>query len=270
MRRVLAGLVLASLLAGCVQVLESRMDEARNGTPNESNATNVTGSPASTTPTASTPATTPPLSTTPTPSSTPPPASTPASTPTPAATPTPVPAPTPTPTPSTPAAQPWPHEGSYVRYTMERLREFTGTSEQWWHAYANASWTYHDGDWSGSCDGMIYDHTNPYNLTVVPVHRDYVASSPPHWPPFDTRTPPAVGENVTTWFLSTCAITNATHPFAGGNATTFRASEDDPPFAFRSTWSRETGLVLDWWDQRYGLAPSLNRGGLVATDAPVR
>ncbi|MEA3202199.1 MAG: hypothetical protein QOE90_3627 [Thermoplasmata archaeon] len=167
------------------------------------------------------------------------------------------------PTPPSPSApQPWPHEGSYVRYAMEAGKSFTG-SDIGWRAFANASWRYHDGDWTGACDGVVYEGGN-----ATPVHRTYTAAHPPHWPLFDTRSPPAVGEPVQVWILGTCAIGNDTHVFVGGNATTFRAQDESPPFAFSTTWSRSSGLVLSWSETRSGLAPTHDVGWLTATDAP--
>lgn len=254
----IVALAVGLLFAGCVQSWERRIDEARNRTPQESTALPNASNDSAPTVTSPTPAAAPtPTEATPTRAHTP--------TPPPSSTPTPAP-PTPT-SPTPPAPTPWPHEGSFVIYTMEHSRSFTG-SDQWYRSYANATWTYQAGDWRGTCEGTIYDHRDPRTLNVTTVHRAYTASSPPHWPIFDTRTPPAVGQNVTTWFLDTCAIVNETHTFAGGNATTFRAGEESMPFAFNTTWSRASGLVLTWTDARYGLAPNVNVGHLVATDAP--
>jgi hypothetical protein len=127
--------------------------------------------------------------------------------------------------------------------------------------YANATWTYHDGDWTGSCsqqdDSWWQSNDTWYNTTTTFA---YSPQHPPHWPPFDTKSPPAVGQNLTTWFLSGCAIQSSTNMYNGtGTASTtvngapttvptFTAVEYPTyaPYSFSSAWRQDSGLVLSW------------------------
>lgn len=280
MRSLLAVALVACLLgAGCVQVAERQIDRSRErATPSQAAPEESTAEPDAPAETNETPANLTPTPTT-TPTSPPPATSTPApSTPVPVIV-VPTPSPvvvSPTPPPSTPTATPpagtpapvtWPHEGSFARYNVDVGRSFTGSSQSW-RAIANASWTYHDGDWHGTCDATIWDNLDGKGVKESHTHRTYSAEHPPHWPLLDTRTPPAVGEQVNAWLLDVCDITSESHTFVGGDATTYRAADDRAPYAFSTTWSRATGLVTGWSATRSGLAPTHNVGTLVATDAP--
>ena len=214
-----------------------------------------------------------------------PPAATPVPTPPPAATPTPTPSPpvaTPTPTPpppTPPTPEAWPREGSHVKYEVQKRQSFSGT-EQGHRMYANLTWTFSGGDWRGECVGQTYSTDAEGVETVREERVTYSAASPPHWPLFNTRNPPAVGEEVTTWTARGCTLDQDTWPFRGaGTATvdgrtveTYRASAnpDEPPYAFDTEWSKKTGLVLEWHLQRYMTqAPFSHEGRLVSTDAPL-
>ena len=214
------------------------------------------------------PATPPPATTTPTP---PPPTPTP-----PPPTPTPPP---PTPTPPSPEPQAWPHEGSFVRY---RVTVFEGSPDGSYNAatFTNVTWTYTNGDWRGTCDGTRTEQFREDAPTTTAVHHDFVASDPPHWPLFNTRSPPEVGGDVTAWFMKGCNIQQLERRYAGTDtepttvngqpttADTFVATDydDGSPDDFRTEWSRDSGLVEYWsWSQRH----TSTRGDLVDTDAPM-
>jgi hypothetical protein len=115
------------------------------------------------------------------------------------------------------------------------------------------------------------------------MHADFTPAHPPHWPPFDTRTPPAAGQDVTVWHVRGCILTSETRTFAGSAQATvttssgaravdaYRAVGDpaDMPFSFQTTWSARTGLVLDWDWARSGSAPHAFSGRITDTDAPL-
>lgn len=295
---VVAALACSLLLTGCVRMAQDSIDQARgpdnltSEAPQESTAGNdtPTSAPEATTPEATTPQATPtPSSPTPTPppatSTPPPPAPTPtppppSSTPPPPA-PTPTPSP-PTPTPSpTPAPQAWPHEGSYVKY---RIDSGGSAPDGSWseRTQATASWTYHNGDWTGSCEGTHAEYW-AFNdsWTNSTRHASYTAAHPPHWPPFDTKTPPAVGQPVVGWGLSGCAIEKKDYDldFTGSESepvirngqaalvATYKAESpaDSVPRSFVTEWMRESGLVAYWhWQYHY----AHDFGDLIDTDAP--
>lgn len=135
--------------------------------------------------------------------------------------------------------------------------------------WANASWTYTNGDWHGACDEQTYSYTwssyqtpDWHNSTR---HVVYDAAHPPHWPPFDTTTPPAAGSTLKTWYLQGCTIEAVDFQvFAGTDSEpvsvngqtrtvpTFLATDthDGSPNDFHSEWRRDTGLVVMWtWAQ---------------------
>lgn len=305
-RRLLLALLLVLPLttAGCIDLLSDELEESReeaagendaagedevdtgldvdNSTPGgpygDASPTNptlvvtapATGTPATTTPTAATP---PPATTPPPPAATPPPPT--ATTPPPTAT-----------TPTTPAQPPpaaWPREGSYVKYYVENRQSFSG-SPQGWEKYANLTWTYTNGDWRGVCEGD--NHATDHNgvTTVEHFRVEYTASDPPHWPLFNTRNVPAVGEEVEAWNTRACRIESETWTYMGTETheasvngqvrtvPTHRAQsvESDMPFNYRTEWSTSTGLVLYWSHSRSpSQAPSSATGQLIDTDAPL-
>src|SRR5581483_5816432 len=136
--------------------------------------------------------------------------------------PPPAPAPTPPPpaprpsTPPAPSPSPpsWPREGSFVSYTLHEGQSFAGSTQEW-ESFANVTWTYHDGDWRGVCDGERHDRSDGVTWSNTTLHASFTAAHPPHWPPFDTRAPPAPGEPVTVWYVRGCGLVNETRTFAG-------------------------------------------------------
>ena len=155
-------------------------------------------------------------------------------------------------------------QGSFVGY-----QDFYGTSApdgSWFREErANASWRFADGDWTGACDVNIVEHW-AWNGTWDDrtEHAVYTAAHPPHWPPFDSTDPPAVGSWLSTWFLDGCTITHTDWIDAGtstANVTvnghaqpvaTFVATDthDGSPNDFRSDWRQDSGLVVSWhWSQ---------------------
>ena len=146
--------------------------------------------------------------------------------------------------------------------------------------YANATWTFTNGDWRGTCDGTRYEQFRDQPETATPIHRDFVASSPPHWPIFNTQSPPAAGGEVEAWFLKGCFIQSLERRYVGTDteATTVNGAprtanthaaedwDDGSPDDFRTEWSRAEGLVVYWsWSQRH----TFTRGDLVDTNAPL-
>jgi hypothetical protein len=311
--RACSALIVLALLAGCVQGGERAIDHARgNGAdqpqesvagPDDTNATTTTTSggdvanvsssatpvpaPAAAVPPSAQPAPTPlvasaPPSAGPSGSGAPPPsgpsAPPPVSSPPPTAgppPPSPSPAPPPTPAPSPAPAPAWPHEGSYVSYTDE---SHTGCPNGCYQqdVYANATWTYHDGDWSGTCDQQMHQwwqgNDTWYNTTQ---HFVYSAAKPPHWPLFDTTNPPAKGGNVTAWLLNGCRIesrgmvyngTVVSKEYGQVNEATDTPEAEANYSDFLSWWSPRTGLVDAWsW---YALEATAMWGHLTRTDAP--
>lgn len=198
----------------------------------------------------------------------PPPASPPPPPPPPPAT----PPPSATPPPPTPEPAPWPREGSHVAYASRSGWSVPDGSAYGW-TYTNTTWTYSDGDWHGACvyttstwDGDSWDHDAGTER--------YSASSPPHWPLFNTRDPPPVGGQVEVWHLWDCRIDHATMVYSGVEATNYGPAHtaDDERIAeenysdYNGYWDPDTGLVLEWqWARR---ASSTN-GHLTSTDAPI-
>lgn len=158
-----------------------------------------------------------------------------------------------------------------MAFESNTTQSFSGT-DQGWKSWANASWRYSNGDWRGTCvkhtrgtdvDGEEYDRTETFT---------YSASDPPHWPIFNTRDPPDVGEPVTTWTLRGCTIDEDEWPYRGLADGYHSASSnpDEPPFDFRTKWSARSGLVTEWSLVRYMTqAPFSSVGRLTATDAPL-
>src|SRR5581483_7370248 len=240
----------ALLSAGCIQAAEDAIERARgNATPaeapQESTAPNATSPGEVFGPPTPTPAPGP------APSPTPPP-------------PAPRPSTPPAPSPSPPS---WPREGSFVSYTLHEGQSFAGSTQEW-ESFANVTWTYHDGDWRGVCDGERHDRSDGVTWSNTTLHASFTAAHPPHWPPFDTRAPPAPGEPVTVWYVRGCGLVNETRTFAGPAQATvpapggaravdaYRATGDptDEPFSFQTEWSSTTGLVLSWSWARGGSA----------------
>jgi hypothetical protein len=126
--------------------------------------------------------------------------------------------------------------------------------------FANASWTFTQGDWHGTCDAHVISwyefHEPQWNNSTY--HVVYDAAHPPHWPLFDTTTPPAVGATVTGWYLQGCGIESNTYDFvfrgsdalsvpghAGPLATYNATSPDDGvPRDHRTQWLQGSGLVV--------------------------
>ena len=222
---------------------------------------------------------------TPTPTATPPPAATPPTAATPAPTPpppTPTPPP-PTPTPPSPEPQAWPREGSYVKYAWRIGQYFAGSPQGWTH-YGNITWTYAGGDWRAVCVMEAYDRNHDGTWNNHTIRREITAATPPHWPLMNTRSPPAPGEAVTTWYLRDCELSEQTLYYVGteteattvngqpATVPTHLAEDDYPPeqpMSWSSEWSTKTGLVVDWGYSRGGMAAHSNSGRLVDTDAPL-
>lgn len=253
-----------------VTVDEGDAPEPAPTTPPSPTPPPVTTAPAPPPPAPTPPApTAPPATTTPTPSEPTPPSPTP---PPPSTPPTPPP-PSTTPPPPQPAT--WPREGSHVSYAMRSgwsIPDGTGGGV----TYANVTWTYTNGDWRGACSWQSYersDWTDPEwrNTTGETV---FSASSPPHWPPFNTKNPPAVGERVTVWHLDGCTIESRDMIYSGVQDSRWGRvhDADDERVAeenysdYDAVWDPETGLVLQWsWARRNsGLS-----GVVTSTDAPL-
>jgi hypothetical protein len=179
--------------------------------------------------------------------------------PSPSPSPSPNPAPSPTPPPTAPSPPPtptWPREGSTVSYTIESGKGFTDYGED---VYANATWRYHDGDWRGSCDAQVHqqfeDGNGAWTYNNSTFHVDYTPANPPHWPLFDTTSPPAVGGDVLVWSMEGCTIVNETMVYNGTATTpewgtTHTAHDTDIAeqnySSFRTWWRTDTGLVDAW------------------------
>lgn len=114
--------------------------------------------------------------------------------------------------------------------------------------FTNWTWTYTGGDWVGRCEGT---HVHgPYDEPQArdPVSATFTAATPPHWPPMNTRDPPAVGSTITAWDLFRCEIQSRDAKYAGvqdgwHTATDF---DDGSPDDYITAWDRETGLVHHW------------------------
>jgi hypothetical protein len=268
----------ALLLAGCT----SEPDEALNDTLDET--VPVEEVPFGHEPTPEPTPATPAPSVEPTP-----PAVTSPATPTPVAPePTPVApapvAPPPSPTPPSPAPTAWPHEGSHVRYTATVVRNsYDGGYRQ--EDSAEATWTFTGGDWRGTCTVHTREFVSGRGEQESTGTRTYSASSPPHWPLFNTKSPPAEGQPVTVWYLDRCAIESMDAAFAGTDtepttrmgqsvqAATYVASEPagtSENQGLRTEWSRASGLVVTWSHQRMGSVMTTTfQGELMDTDAPL-
>ena len=162
----------------------------------------------------------------------------------PAPAPTPPPPATASPTPTPPA---WPREGSRVTY---RVTVLSGSPDGYYNqdAFTNWTWTYANGDWTGRCEGThVY---GPYAepQTREPISATFTAADPPHWPPMNTRSPPAVGETMTTWDLFHCEISPREARYAGMDDGWHTATDfdDGSPDDYLTAWDPDTGLVHHW------------------------
>ncbi|HEX2021920.1 MAG TPA: hypothetical protein VHH36_04360, partial [Candidatus Thermoplasmatota archaeon] len=191
--------------------------------------------------------------------------------PPPVTSPTPPP-PTPSPTPSpTPTPTSWPREGSHVSYRVhvgEGSPDGSYDADRW----TNITWTYANGDWRGECVGQKRERLRDQPEQWTELRATFTASDPPHWPPFNTKSPPAVGGTVEAWFLQGCGFNRLDREYAGTDsrdgAPTFVATDfdDGSPDDFRTEWSQRTGLVLEWdWSQRH----TRTTGRMTSTDAPL-
>lgn len=294
----------ALLLAGCTQILPEESGEQATDEPVEAptgqsesgvKASEETDEPSAVSPTpaapispatepvtesapvAATPVPSAPVPTAPTSDELAPPAQKPVPSPSPQA-PPPTPTPSPSPAPAQPAA--WPRDGSYVTY---QYRTHSGSPDSSYSETEDATvrWTYHDGDWTGVCAWETDEFVRDRGWENTTGTETLTAGDPPHWPPFNTRTPPAQGEPVKTWLVTDCSpVPQDFMRYAGAEtesatvqgrpvqAPTHLAEDpnDGSPSDFRSEWSRGTGLVLYWeWQRSY----SNLSGRLVDTDAPL-
>lgn len=297
---------------------EESTEAPTDATPTEATPTPAATTPVETSPVAPTPVeptpvvvepTPTPVEATPTPvvvpAPEPTPAPVPAPEPTPAPTPTPVeatptptpppPSPTPTPTPTpppptptsptppppspTPAPATWPHEGSYVVY--HATSSFNAPDGSYTTDIdTTARWTYHNHDWTGTCDGTRSEWSAFSGYSNSTLHRTFDASHPPHWPPMDTTSPGAPGSAIQGWSVDSCELgsegdlqlvgTDQEQVSVAGVPTqvpTYKAQspETGEPRDYRTEWMRGSGLVVYWdWQHHY----SNEHGQLVDTDAP--
>lgn len=249
-----------ALLAGCVDagigmIEESRRESGVGGeqesteedapaatpTPGPTARPPLDPTPRETTPRPPTPSPTPSVTPVvlPSPTPTPSPATPAATAPTPTPTLAPTPAPSPAPTPATPAPRDWPVEASYVRLVVDAPDG---------RAYLN--WTYVDDDWVGTCERA--------GQPVKTYHED----SPPHWPLFNTRNVPDIGEAVVVWWVEHCVILRAEAMYLGSSEGTHYAEES----GFLTRWDVATGLVRFW---QHADDDGTRVGQLYATDAPL-
>ena len=261
MRRALlpALLAVSLLLAGCAvrdDPGESTLPEESTGPPPGPDDGTIPGFPAGE-PASTTPPPDAPTPVEPTPvAPPPPPAPTPAPvTPTPPTPPAPTPAtptptpppPSPTPTPPPPPPTAWPREGSAVRYEVVVL---SGSPDGYYNqdTFSNWTWTYRDGDWTGVCEGERVFGPYEEEQQREPISATVTAANPPHWPPMNTRSPPAVGEEVTAWRLSGCQIGSGEEIYRGIDDGMHHATdvESPVPYDYVTHWDRETGLVVAW------------------------
>ena len=207
----------------------------------------------------------------------------------PPATTTPPPSPPPAqPTPPTQPTQPtqpppdtsWPREGSHVRYEARASRSsYDGEYSQ--EDVSTVTWTFTGGDWRGVCTNQKTEHVNG-NWQNSTSTRQLDASTPPHWPPMNTRSPPAVGQPVDVWYIDACSPSDWESVFTGsateqttrnGQSVTvasYAADMSAENQAFATEWSQSHGLVLKWSHWRSGGAMSSGFSGrLVDTDAPL-
>lgn len=191
--------------------------------------------------------------------------------------PTPPPSdPTPPPSDPTPPPEPaWPREGSIVRYRITSGESGPGSFVN--TSGSIATWVYRDGDWHGTCEGsweLHWAEGSGQNDTNGTFSRAYEASDPPHWPPLNTRTPPAVGEPVDVWIMWDCDLREVGMVYSGLTESSWGRVHhaDDTAEAeahysdFDTWWDPEIGLVLGWsWARSH----SGTRGELIETDAPI-
>jgi hypothetical protein len=133
------------------------------------------------------------------------------------------------------------------------------------YVWANATWTWHNGDWTGSCTAHAMTETNG-NWTNTTSQTQYTPAHPPHWPLFDTTHPPAVGGTIQAWTLERCSIISGNHTFQGRQGNAYLASDTYGNGNFQTHWDPATGLVIDWKSQG---AASSSSGQLTKTDAPL-
>jgi hypothetical protein len=212
-----------------------------------------------------------PASAAPTPESTPPPVAPPPEPTPPPADPTPPPPTPPAPDddPEEPDPDVWPREGSTVTVRGTAGESFPSTfdnSSEW-----TATWTFEDGDWRGECEGS-YEHDWDEGIseedTSGTFRAEFTASDPPHWPLFNTRDVPDVGDEIEVWIMWDCDIRQETMIYSGienGFHTADDTQEAEENYSdFNTRWDPETGLVLDWsWSRSHS-----GSSGTVETDAP--
>lgn len=160
-----------------------------------------------------------------------------------------------------------------MRYTLETHDGAPDGSFR--NVWANASWTYANGDWTGTCEGKRVARDGGGTWDNATLFRTFTAADPPHWPLFDTLALPDVGENVTVWNLYECGIGSMPLPYRGPATETWNgrtipsyAAGFNDGYARRveTEWSQTSGLVL-WWDQATRFTSADLR--LTATDAPM-
>ena len=177
----------------------------------------------------------------------------------------------PTPTPTPPADDTWPREGSHVTIrgsAGESIPSTFDNSSTW-----EASWTYRDGDWRGTCSGSWEHRWEDGSVERGTFSRTLDGSNGPHWPLFNTRSPPAVGEEVQVWVMWDCGISSYDMIYSGTESSEWGTvhNADDVTVAeenysdFDTWWDPDTGLVYEWdWSR----SKSGSQGRVVSTDAP--
>ena len=168
-----------------------------------------------------------------------------------------------------------------MRYSAESSRSsYDGAYSQ--DDRATFVWTYTDGDWIGTCTMQTEEFVDGRGWRNGTSTHTFSAASPPHWPPMNTRSPPAEGQPVGVTYLDGCGIAQDSMPYAGTDtqsttqdgrtvqADTHVASFSNENGDFRTEWSRSHGLVLTWSHTRMGGTMVMSfHGSLTDTDAPL-
>lgn len=138
-----------------------------------------------------------------------------------------------------------------------------------------AEWVYRDDDWHGTCEGSWTTTWEDDRVERGTFSARFEASDPPHWPLFNTKTPPAKGGSVEAWYMWDCRIGSAQMLYDGtvdhGEWGTTHTAQDTQEAEenysdFDTHWDPESGLVIDW---KWARSHSGTSGRVTSTDAPV-
>lgn len=162
------------------------------------------------------------------------------------------------------AAEPtWPQEGSHATY---RVQSYDGAPDASWSVNVDLTvdWVFREGAWQSACAGIVSTRhaTGEEELRFDNQTIDRELDHGPPMGPTDAH----VGEVVSVQLLWSCDLSEQERRVNEDLDGQYQAHELQPYAAFDATWHQDTGLVLEWDDQRRN---SRSWGELQSTDAPI-